>query len=126
METIQGKKSSGKKTSNAPKKIVLVDMDGVIANFELEVLSRFRDRNPKKPFIPFEDREGFYVAEDYKKRGYDHLMIRVCDLSKYFLTTQSITEESGFFRSIPPIEGALEALLEMKKIPTIDIFFCTR
>lgn len=44
---------------------VLVDMDGVLADFEGGFLRKFRARFPDQPFIALEDRRGFWVSEQY-------------------------------------------------------------
>lgn len=44
---------------------VLVDMDGVLADFEGGFLKKFRARFPDQPFIALEDRRGFWVSEQY-------------------------------------------------------------
>lgn len=44
---------------------VLVDMDGVLADFEGGFLKKFRAKYPDQPYIPLEDRRGFWVSEQY-------------------------------------------------------------
>lgn len=44
---------------------VLVDMDGVLADFEGGFLKKFRARFPDEPFIALEDRRGFWLSEQY-------------------------------------------------------------
>lgn len=44
---------------------VLVDMDGVLADFEGGFLKKFRARFPDLPFVALEDRRGFWVSEQY-------------------------------------------------------------
>ncbi|XP_064234208.1 5'(3')-deoxyribonucleotidase, mitochondrial-like isoform X2 [Aotus nancymaae] len=46
---------------------VLVDMDGVLADFEGGFLRKFRARFPDQPFIALEDRRGFWVSEQYSR-----------------------------------------------------------
>lgn len=48
---------------------VLVDMDGVLADFEGGFLKKFRARFPDKPYIALEDRRGFWVSEQYGRLG---------------------------------------------------------
>lgn len=48
---------------------VLVDMDGVLADFEGGFLKKFRARYPDKPYIALEDRRGFWVSEQYGRLG---------------------------------------------------------
>jgi len=45
--------------------IVLVDLDGVLLDFEKQFLRKFRTIYPDEPFIPCEDRNTFDPAEQY-------------------------------------------------------------
>lgn len=45
---------------------VLVDMDGVLADFEGAVLRGFRDLFPGEPRVELEARRGFSVREQYQ------------------------------------------------------------
>lgn len=44
---------------------VLVDMDGVLADFEGGFLKKYRARYPDEPYISLEDRRGFWVSTQY-------------------------------------------------------------
>lgn len=44
---------------------VLVDMDGVLADFEGGFLKKYRARFPDEPFISLDDRRGFWVSSQY-------------------------------------------------------------
>ena len=46
---------------------VLVDMDGVMCDFENHMLSAFRKRYLCEPFVSPVDRRTFYMAEQYDK-----------------------------------------------------------
>lgn len=56
---------------------VLVDMDGVLADFEGGFLKKFRARYPDKPYIALEDRRGFWVSEQYGRLG-PELSVSLC------------------------------------------------
>lgn len=56
---------------------VLVDMDGVLADFEGGFLKKFRARYPDKPYITLEDRRGFWVSEQYGRLG-PELSVSLC------------------------------------------------
>jgi len=43
--------------------VVLVDQDGVLADFERGLLDAFRGSHPGAPFIALDDRRGFYARE---------------------------------------------------------------
>ena len=45
--------------------LVLVDMDGVLCDFEGHFLKLFRYQYPDDPFIPLESRNTFYLDEQY-------------------------------------------------------------
>ena len=89
---------------------VLVDMDGVIADFDKEFLQRWRNRHPDRLYIPLEERTTFYIKDSYP----DELKPLVVE----------ILLESSFFRDMLPVSGAKEALEEMEK-RGFDIFICT-
>lgn len=44
---------------------VLLDMDGVIADFEGGFLKKYRQRYPSDPYISLEERRGFWVSTQY-------------------------------------------------------------
>jgi len=89
---------------------ILVDMDGVVANFEKGVLDTYRNRHPDKSFVPLEQRTSFYVKEQYPNE------------------LQPLVEEiylaKGFYLNLPPIEGSLEALSELASRGD-EIYICT-
>lgn len=89
---------------------ILVDMDGVIADFDGEFLKRWRERHPDKFFIPLEERTTFYVKDQYP----EELKPLVAE----------ILLEPGFFREIMPMDGAREALLEMERLG-LELFICS-
>lgn len=64
-------KISANMSSSAPapgKRLrVLVDMDGVLADFEGGFLKKYRARYPYDPYISLEDRRGFWVSAQYGK-----------------------------------------------------------
>lgn len=89
--------------------IILIDQDGVIADFEQGILNKFRNLYPDEPFVPLEQRTTFYVEEDYSKN------IRPLIKGIYL--------SPGFYRNLPPVQGALEALTELQE--QHDVFICT-
>ncbi|KAG9465616.1 hypothetical protein GDO78_017993 [Eleutherodactylus coqui] len=92
--------------SSARRLRVLVDMDGVLADFEGGFLKKYRAQYPKEPYIALEDRRGFWVSEQYEtlKPGLSEKAI-------------SIWEGKNFFLDLDPIDGAVEALREMSRLP---------
>uniref|UniRef100_A0A4W4E2B2 5',3'-nucleotidase, mitochondrial n=1 Tax=Electrophorus electricus TaxID=8005 RepID=A0A4W4E2B2_ELEEL len=93
---------------------VLVDMDGVIADFEEGFLRKYRERYPNEPYITLEDRRGFWVSTQYGELRSD-----LCEKAI------SIWESNNFFLELKPVPGALEAVKEMSKMENTDVFICT-
>ena len=46
---------------------VLVDMDQVLCDFEGTFLARYQKKFPDEPFIPLQERNTFYIADQYEK-----------------------------------------------------------
>uniref|UniRef100_A0A2K6JRA3 Uncharacterized protein n=1 Tax=Rhinopithecus bieti TaxID=61621 RepID=A0A2K6JRA3_RHIBE len=84
---------------------VLVDMDGVLADFEGGFLRKFRARFPDQLFIALEDRRGFWVSEQYGR-------LRPGLTEKAI----SIWESKNFFFELEPLPGAVEAVKEMANL----------
>uniref|UniRef100_A0A8C6YXF0 5', 3'-nucleotidase, cytosolic n=1 Tax=Nothoprocta perdicaria TaxID=30464 RepID=A0A8C6YXF0_NOTPE len=76
---------------------VLVDMDGVLADFEGALLRAFACRFPGEPRVELAQRRGFSVREQY------HGLRR--DLAE---KVASIYESPGFFLGLDTIPGAIE------------------
>lgn len=89
---------------------ILIDMDDVLADFDGEFLKRWRERHPEKMYVPLEERKTFYVKESYPE-----------ELSP--LVTE-IYAEPSFFRTLPPINGAIQAAKEMEQMG-LELFICT-
>lgn len=82
----------------APRAI-LVDMDGVLADFEGEFLARWRARRPGERHVPLAERRSFYVRDDYPERLREDVL--------------ALQREAGFFASLPPVPGGLAAVRAM-------------
>uniref|UniRef100_A0A9L0KIV8 5',3'-nucleotidase, mitochondrial n=1 Tax=Equus asinus TaxID=9793 RepID=A0A9L0KIV8_EQUAS len=93
---------------------VLVDMDGVLADFEGGFLRKYRARFPDQPFIALEDRRGFWVSEQYGRLQ--------PGLSEKAI---SIWESENFFFDLEPLPGAVEAVKQMANLENTDVFICT-
>lgn len=89
---------------------ILIDMDGVIADFELGFLQSWRTRHPGTFYVPLEGRSTFYVKDNYPE-----------DLKDL---VNEIYWETGFFRNLPPIHGAQDALTEMEAMG-FEVFICS-
>lgn len=111
---LQNYRPCSSSASSARRLRVLVDMDGVLADFEGGFLKKYRAQYPKEPYIDLEDRRGFWVSEQYEKLK--------PGLSEKAI---SIWEAKNFFLDLDPIDGAVEALKEMSSLPNTDVFICT-
>ncbi|XP_033988923.1 5'(3')-deoxyribonucleotidase, mitochondrial-like isoform X1 [Trematomus bernacchii] len=93
---------------------VLVDMDGVLADFEGGFLKKYRAKYPEDPFISLQDRRGFWVSTQYGQLRSD-----LCEKAI------SIWESKDFFMELEPLPGGLEAVREMAQMENTDVFICT-
>ncbi|XP_060884040.1 5'(3')-deoxyribonucleotidase, mitochondrial-like [Labrus mixtus] len=93
---------------------VLVDMDGVLADFEGGFLRKYRTRYPEEPFITLDDRRGFWVSTQYGRLRSD-----LCEKAT------SIWESKDFFMELDPLPGGVEAIKEIAKMDNTDVFICT-
>jgi 5'-nucleotidase len=76
--------------SQFEKPTVLIDMDGVLADFDQEVINRLMIRYPHIPIL--KQRQNFYISDDYPEHS---------------LLLREISDEQGFFSSLPLMENAL-------------------
>uniref|UniRef100_A0A7S2FHD2 Uncharacterized protein n=1 Tax=Alexandrium andersonii TaxID=327968 RepID=A0A7S2FHD2_9DINO len=98
--------------SCGPARVVLLDMDGVIADFELQFLRRWREVHPDAEWIHVEERRAHYV--DMDPSG-------VYDTPR----SHAIITTPGFYATMPPIPGVLDALKEIASEPGIEVRICT-
>lgn len=90
--------------------IVLLDQDGVLADFEGGFVNAWSNTFGNIPAIPIDARRNFRVRDDYPP----HLQRDVIELYS----------SPGFFRNLPPVRGAIESAHEMLTIG-IDVRICT-
>lgn len=81
-------------------KLILVDMDGVIVNFEEGFLKAWRQKYPELPFVQLQNRNSFYIRDDYPK--------------EFLSKVEEVYFKKGFILGLHPIEGAINALKEME------------
>ncbi len=89
---------------------ILVDMDGVLADFEQGFFDRWQAMFPHLPAIPTTQRRHPLVQDEYPP-----------DLREQVL---SVFRQPGFFRTLPPIPGGREALEAMQAMG-VDVWLCT-
>jgi len=87
---------------------ILVDQDGVIANFEDGLIRGLMDRNITP--IPLKERRNFKAKDDYPY-----------ELSQ---TINEIITSPGFYRNLNPLEGAIQSLKELASLGH-EVFVCT-
>ena len=90
--------------------IILVDMDGPLANFEKGFLDKWRRKYSDETYVALKDRKDFYIESDYPKT-------LVKKIQKIFLSP-------GFFLSLEPVSGAIESINLMRKLGH-DVYICT-
>ncbi len=89
--------------------IILIDMDGVITDFNGTLTEKFHERFPQRPLVDLEkvtttDLEDSYPLEDKQR-------------------LKDIYQSRGFFRELRSMPGALEALEELRR--KVELFICT-
>lgn len=92
------------------KKIILVDMDDVLADFEAKFLENWKEKFPHHPYAPLERRKTFRTEDDYPS-----------GLKK---EVESIFSAPGFFENLEIIPGSKEALTKMESLGH-EVFICT-
>jgi 5'-nucleotidase len=85
-------------------------MDGVVAHWEEGLVSALRLKHPEITPVSLEARKHFKASEDYPEEHRERVL--------------NLVREPGFYRELPPIPGALEALEEMATLG-LDIIFLT-
>lgn len=90
--------------------IILLDQDGVLADFEHAFIDAWRARHPDIAPVAFDDRKSFYIREDYAPE------LRA--------KAEAIYTAPGFIRNLPPVPGALDAVKELLALG-MDVRICT-
>ncbi len=90
--------------------IVLIDMDGVVADFELAFLNIWKEKYPKRHFIELEDRRSFYTTSQYP--------------AKWWPQMWKIMTNEGFFANMEPLEGSIKSIKKMAR-SGYEIYFCS-
>lgn len=91
-------------------KRILIDQDGVLADFEAGFHAAWTAQNPGMAAVPLQDRRTFYVRDDYP--------------SEFREAVENIYTAPGFYRGLAPIPGAMAAMHELKSLGH-DVRICT-
>lgn len=94
------------------KKIILVDMDGVLADFNQGILNKWREKYPSYPFVELDKLEKHDMRTQYN----------MLDPSFGALVNEIIGEKF-FFLNLQPIKGALSVLDQMED-EGFEVFIC--
>lgn len=76
---------------------ILVDMDGVLADFEAHFLARWIELYPGRLYVSLEERRTFKVKDQYPKEYWEDIEAVYC--------------RPGFYRSLPVIAGCVSMKL---------------
>lgn len=90
--------------------LILVDQDGVLADFHAGFEHAWRAAGHALPPIPLAQRKSFYLREDYP--------------AEWRAAVVETFTQPGFFRDLPPITGAVEALRSMLALGH-EVAICT-
>ena len=90
--------------------IILLDQDGVLADFEHAFIASWRQRHPDIAPVEFAARKSFYLREDYAPE------LRA--------QAEAIYTAPGFIRDLPPVPGAIAAYQELLALG-MDVRICT-
>ena len=82
------------------RNIVLVDMDGVLADFDGATTTHLTERHPH---IPIAERKSFYFRDDYPDPAHKAII-------------NELQASQHFFANLPPVEGALEGWQRLKDL----------
>lgn len=91
-------------------RIILIDMDGLLADFEGTFLKEWRRMFPSEPHIPLRNRKKFYFRDDYPQ--------------KFHPKVESVYLDQKFYPKILPVKEGLAAIREMVALG-INVFICT-
>lgn len=90
--------------------IILVDQDGVLANFDDYFTTKWEEMFPNLVLPPINKRETFYIDDYVGPNLKDQVW--------------HIAREEGFFENLPVIEGSIEGLNKLKDLGH-EVYICT-
>lgn len=89
---------------------ILVDMDGVLVDYEQGFLDEWRKQHPEKVFVPIGKKKSFYHEDVYPEEFSD--FVRAIPLTPHF------------YGGLKPMPGAVEAIKEIADLGH-EVFICT-
>lgn len=92
-------------------KIILVDMDSVLTDFESGFLKKWREKFPERMYIPVDARRMSSLQDEYPQ--------------EFRADIRDIIRSKNFFKDLPLMPGATEALNYMIE-GGYDVRICTR
>ena len=94
---------------------VLVDMDGVLCDFDRSINENIIRLHPGSPIIPLAERTEFYASKHYTRLHGEEAGERV----------NAVIKSRGFIENLPEIAGCVEAVKAIDALPNVEVFFCT-
>ena len=91
------------------KKIILIDMDGVVADFSAKLLKTAKERGYGE--VDPSNVKSFKIHDEFPEKFHEGI--------------NNIISERGFYRDLKPIDGAIEGIQEMMEYSFFEVFFCT-
>jgi 5'-nucleotidase len=104
---------------SARRPTILIDQDGPLANWESELLKRWKETYPNSPCVELRDRKDFYAARDYQD-----LAGTEAEKEEMARKVQSIYLAKGFIQDLPVVDGAINAVRSMLELG-YDVRICT-
>lgn len=95
------------------KAYILIDMDGVICNWVGKLKENFEAKYPDRKMLPIEQMTKFYVEDLHAPEWKDDI--------------KNIVYTQGFYSSLEPITGAIEALKDIENncLDFVEPFICS-
>ncbi len=89
---------------------ILVDMDGVLADFDGRFMHLWAEKYPNRPQLDQSRRTSFKIVDEFSSEDQDDI--------------RAIFSARGFFRELPVILGAVEGIRDMQA-GGMDVWICT-
>ena len=114
--------STSSTSSTSRTKVVLVDMDGVLCDFDERAFDLIRERRAESE----KARQALPDLQDMRPADMTKFPLAANFPSRFSDAIIALFFEEGFFASLGAVEGAVAALKEMALHPDVDgVFICT-